>query len=301
METPLFPLLKIPEFKETQLNEQKFISTKFLYEGPKGIFKKVISNFISDENKRKNYISRSSYTQFIKEFCKKNKIVNVLKAAKTEWNHMEEHQKVNYKDQELGLTASKLKPIKIIKKCRPIRCSYSIFVEVKCKEKSRTYQELGKKWRSLPEEKKISYQKLYVADKERVEFEKNVFSRFELALRLFGACSSTKLIRKYNGFNVYKEELRASLIERGFTKMPNLDIIGRKRYIKLDGAMRKSYKNAAAIKNDEMIEQVFEKVYKKVNVDYGELTGVENEDANGNLLYEEDFEEFLNEETGFIF
>ena len=58
----------------------------------------------------------------------------------------------------------------------------------------------------------------------------------------------------------------------------------------MDADLRKGYKAAAAVKNDEMIEQVFERVLKKANVDYGELTRVENEDVNGNLLYEEDFD-----------
>lgn len=301
MASSLFPLLKIPDFQEIQLSEKKFISSKFLFEGPKSLFKKVFNNFLSDENQKKNFVSRSAFTQFVKEFCSGNKIPNPLAAAKNEWIAMDDEQKDDYRTKEVTLSSCKPKVLKIKRKCRLIRCSYSIFIQVKCKEKSRSYEELGNKWKSLPEEKKIPYHKLYLADKERAGFEKSVFNRFELVLRLLGAASSNKLVRKYNGYIVFRDELKASLIERGFNKIPNLDAIGRRRYIKLDKEARKNYKSAAVVKNTELVEQFFEKVYKKANVDYGELIVTENVQSNWNNLLEEDFDEFLNEETHFKF
>lgn len=301
MEHYLFPLIKIPDFQDIQLSKKKFISSKFLYEGPKSLFKKVFNNFLGDENQKKNFVSRSAFTQFVKVFCQGNKVPNPLLAAKNEWMSMDDEQKDDFRRKDVSLSSCKPKVVKIKRKCRLIRCSYSIYIQVKCKEKSRSYEELGNKWKSLPEEKKVPYHKLYLADKERAEFEGNVFNRFELVLRLLGAASPTKLIKKYNGYIVFRDELKASLIERGFNKIPNLDTIGRKRYIKLDKETRKNYKSAAVVKNNELIEQFFEKVYKKANVDYGELIVTENVQNNWNNLLEEDFDEFLNEETHFKF
>jgi hypothetical protein len=150
----------------------------------------------------------------------------------------------------------------------------------------------------MPEYKKEPYKQLVNYDKQRSAFEKSVFSRFELVLRLLGAGSNEKIIKIYKGFNVFKEELAASLNERGFAKMPSLELLARKRYSKIDKDSKQKYKNQARAKTEEMIDQVFIKVLKKSNIDFGSLFGL-TEDRYFNL-FDEDYDEFIHaEENGY--
>jgi hypothetical protein len=300
MESQIFPLLKLPEFKTIQLNHKKFISSQILYSSPRSLFLKVVSNMRRDENYKKFYISRSPYTQFVKEFCKTKKVPNLLKHVKVEWNNLDDQGKEMFRGPE-ALTETKAKTVKMNKKCRPARCSYSIYVELKCKEKSRSYQELGKKWKSSLDVKKEPFKILHLLDQERFLFENSVFSRFELVLRLFGACAGKKLFKRNTGFSVFKDELKDSLVERGFTKVNNLTQIGRKRYSKLEKDERIRYKDIAKVKNQEIIDTLFERVMKKANLDYRDFCLQNNASVKDLNNFEEDFDAFIGIEDQFNF
>ena len=300
MESMLFPPLKLPEFQIIQISSKKFISSKFLYSNPKNLFRKVVFNFLRDESYRKFYISKSPYTQFVKEFSKTNRVPNILKQVKNEWGNMDDQKKEMYRGQD-AITETKHKVIKSTKKCRPSRCSYSIYVELKCKEKSRSYEELGTIWKNLTEAKKEPYKILHKLDQERHAFEQNVFSRFELVVRLFGASTNKKILKKHNGFSVFKEEYRESMIERGFSKLGNLTQIGRKRYTKLEKDVKEKYKLIAKTKNDELIDMVFQKVLRKSNLDYGEFNGTNMDMIKDSNAFEEDFDEFIKFEEDYNF
>lgn len=300
MHDMLFDPLILPEFQIIQLNSKNFISSRFLYTDPKELFRKVVFNFRRDESYRRFYISKSPYTQFVKEFSKTNRVPNILKQVKNEWGNMDDQKKEMYRGQDT-VTESKPRVIKSTKKCRPARCSYSIYVEVKCKEKSRSYEELGKKWKSLTEAKKEPYKMLHKLDQERYAFEQNVFSRFELVVRLLGASTNKKILKKHNGFSVFKEEYRESMIERGFSKLGNLTQIGRKRYTKLEKDVKEKYKLKAKIKNDELIDKIFQKVLRKSNLDYGEFNRNNMNTAKDSYAFEEDFDEFFKFEEDYNF
>ena len=187
----------------------------------------------------------------------------------------------------------KPKIMKKMKKSKSARCSFSIFIEIKCLRKSRAYETLALKWKKMSEDKKIPFKVLADFDKERASFEKDVFNRFELILRLFSAASNSKLIQKCKAISIYKEELKASLIERGFSKLPNLEILGRRKFSKMDKESKLKYKTLAKTKTEEAIEQVFARVANKANIYFGDMLSLPGSSNSLGNLFDEDYDEFI--------
>lgn len=300
MEFNIFTFLILPDFVDVTINEKTVVSSRILYSPAKMIFKKVLFNFLRDERQKKLFRSKSCYTNFLRDYCKKQKLTKALKHAKNEWENLDEETKDLYRTIPSEKIETKPKRLKSIKKPKTTRCSFSIFVAVKSMTKNRTYEYLASKWKDLSEEKKQPYADLCKIDKERADFEKIVFNRLELVLRLLGACSIKPLIKKQRGFSVFKDELKASLIERGFTKVPNIEILARNKYGRMDKESKVKYKSIANAKNEEIIEQVFMRVLKKANIDYKDLIGFGPVQGPMNVAFDEDYDEFIMaEDTNF--
>jgi hypothetical protein len=290
MEDELFTYFSIPEFHEIQINDKLKISTEILYETGREIFKGVLRNFLRDEKLKKSFRSKSIFTLFLRSISEQDKSFKNLKQAKEKWETLDADTKESFRGKELSI---KNKPkIKPRKKPRLPRTSFSIYVSIKCFDSFSGYEKLGIKWKSIPEEKKVPYKQIADYDRQRAEFEKEVFNRLEIIIRLLAASDPNKFIKKYNGFMVFKEEFKASLIERGFSRLPKFQLHAKKKYSRMPEDKKTEYKKLAKTKNEEMVERVFLKVISKSNVHFGTKLGIEKPIENQNL-FDEDYDGFI--------
>lgn len=286
----VFQSLKIPDFVDIVLSPRKTISTKILYTPARDLFYLALKNMQNDHKERKSFRNNSTYSNFLREYCKTKKGQKVLKYATEEWRQLTEENKEMYK---VVPKPEENKPclMKTTKRVKHIRSVFSIYVMVKSLKKQETYDTIAGKWSKLTSEKKVAYKELKVYDTERFDFESITLSRFELVLRLL-ASSAEKLLKKFSSFDIYKMEMKASLLERGLTNMPRFELLSRKKYSRVSEEQKGKHKRLAKIKNQENIDLAFDKVLRKANVFFGDWLGTVNENANS-MQFEEDFDEFI--------
>ena len=84
MQAHLFPYLHIPDFNEVTMKSNEIISTGTLYSTARELFKPILYNFNLDQKTKKQFRNRSSYANFLKEYCKGKSSSKILKFAKDE-------------------------------------------------------------------------------------------------------------------------------------------------------------------------------------------------------------------------
>ena len=297
MSDSIFKPLAIPVFVDYAISEDLTFCTKLLFLTARKIFNLVYRNYFRSEGKKKHFSNKSSYANFVREFCKVKRGSKVLKYAKEEWGHLTEENKEMYKVIDSPeRTGNAFTDLKGLKKPKSRRSTFSLYAVVKYKKGGPiNFKELAGVWNNATDEFKAVYQELQRFDEERAEFEREVFSRFELVLRLLGA-ADLKLLKKFKAFSLYKEEIKASLMERGFSTMPNLEILSRKKYTKLDYAQREKFAKLAKSRNEEYADQLFLKVLKKANIDFRDMVGIINTETTNVNVVEEDFDEFIKQD-----
>lgn len=268
--------LKVPIFEKIYLPGKGEKTSYDTFTPLEKLVTKVIDYFIYIKKyKNRNTVNTSGFKVFLKQASGYFKGANYLGKASKKWGEISERDKEYYNrlaDMARSCNSSdpKLNLKKIsLPRARGIAHAVMFYIKEN-KERVQNISDvkpLIEEWSSLDFKTKTAYMTLETWDRRRFEFERELMKRFLLIAKLLHSADKKSIPRKKPVYYYFKEELRKSLLDSGWSKTPNLEGLSRKYYKTFDLETRAEYKRLKRHREQNEFEEFIKTLLLRANVD----------------------------------